>query len=87
MYVLENMEYNKLFVGLTGNIEKRLEEHNRGYTVSTKPYKPWKIIHFEAYVNKDDATRREKYLKTGQGSWLLKRMLKEYMYAKNNKIK
>ena len=43
---------------------------------------PWHLIHYEAYYNEDDAKRREKYLKTSQGSRLLKRMLKEYFYNK-----
>ncbi len=41
---------------------------------------PWKLIHNEAYLNEKDAKRREKYLKTSQGSRLLKRMLKKYFY-------
>jgi len=34
-----------------------------------------------------DAKRRERYLKTTQGSRLLKRRLKEYFYEKNIKSK
>ena len=47
---------------------------------------PWRLIHYEAYRNEDDAKRREKYLKTSQGSRLLKRMLKEYFYSQVVKI-
>lgn len=81
VYVLEN-RLNKLYIGLTSNLVNRLKEHNRGLVFSTKPYRPWHIIHYEAYKNERDASRREKYLKTSQGSRLLKRMLKEYFYDK-----
>ncbi len=85
VYLLESVNYSELYIGYTTNLRKRLIEHNRGLNFSTKPYKPWKLIHYEAYLNKEDAKRRENYLKTSQGSRLLKRMLKEYFY-KNRKI-
>ena len=82
VYVLESSKNNSLYIGCTSNLKKRLQEHNRGLNFSTKPYKPWRLIHFEGYRNKKDAKRREMYLKTSQGSRLLKRMLKEYFYEK-----
>jgi putative endonuclease len=75
------MVNKSLYVGYTENLRKRLYEHNQGLNHSTKLYKPWEIIHFEAYRDEKDAKRREKYLKTSQGSRLLKRMLKEYFYS------
>lgn len=80
VYVLQSIKNNSLYIGYTTNLKKRLQEHNRGVNFSTKPYRPWRLIHYEAYRNEDDAKRREKYLKTSQGSRLLKRMLKEYFY-------
>ncbi|MDP3740852.1 MAG: GIY-YIG nuclease family protein [bacterium] len=84
VYVLESSSVH-LYVGTTIDLRKRLSEHNRGLVFSTKPYRPWRLIHYEAYINKSDALRREKYLKTSQGARLLKRMLKEYFYAKKYK--
>ena len=84
VYVLQSLKNNDLYVGCTNDLRKRLQEHNRGLNFSTKPYKPWHIIHYEAYRNKQDAERRENYLKTSQGARLLKRMLKEYFYSKKN---
>jgi len=83
VYILQSMKNNNLHVGYTNDLRKRLQEHNRGLNFSTKPYRPWKLIHYEAYLNKKDAERREEYLKTNQGARLLKRMLKEYFYNKN----
>lgn len=82
VYVIQSEKNNELYVGYTKDLRKRLEEHNCGQNFSTKPYLPWQLIHYEAYLNEDDAKRREKYLKTSQGSRLLKRMLKEYFYSK-----
>ena len=85
VYVLQSIKSKGLYIGYTNNLKRRLQEHNRGLNFSTKPYRPWQIIHFEAYRDEEDANRREKYLKTNQGSRLLKRMLKEYFYKKKSK--
>ncbi len=88
VYVLESRRFDgKLYVGYTINIPKRLKEHNQGLNFSTKPFRPWNVIHYEAYLNKLDAERREKYLKSNHGSRLLKRMLKEYFYDKKYRSK
>lgn len=82
VYVLESIRNGRLYVGYTNDLRKRFEEHNRGKNISTKPYLPWQLIYYEACLNKQDAERREKYLKTNQGARLLKRRLKEYFYSK-----
>jgi putative endonuclease len=82
VYVLESKAKGNLYIGYTCDLKKRLREHNFGKNFSTRPYIPWQLIFYEAYKAKSDATRREKYLKTSQGARLLKRMLKEYLYAK-----
>ncbi len=71
VYILESVDYAELYIGYTTDLKKRLAEHN----FSSKPYKPWKLIHYEAYRNEKDAKRRENYLKTNQGARVLKRML------------
>jgi len=84
--VLESIKNENLYVGYTIDLNNRLKEHNRGSVFSTKPYLPWRIIHFEAYLNINDARRREKYLKTSRGARLLKRMIKEYFYSQKYKF-
>ena len=81
VYMLENKEKD-IYVGCTNDLRKRLQQHNRKENTSTKFGAPWNVIHYEAYRNIDDAKRRERYLKTSQGSRLLKRMLKEYFYSR-----
>ena len=87
VYVLQSDLAGDLYVGYTSDLKKRFLEHNHGLNFSTKSKRPWQVIHYEAYLNETDAKRREKYLKTSQGSRLLKRMLKEYFYtSKNTKL-
>lgn len=82
VYVLQGETSSSLYIGYTTDLKKRLEEHNRGLVFSTKSSRPWRLIYYEACLDKDDAKRREKYLKTNQGARLLKRRIKEYFYKR-----
>ena len=82
VYLLESIKNDNLYIGYTTDLIKRLKEHNSGFNTSTKPYRPWRVICYEACLNEKDAKRREKYLKTNQGARLIKRRVKEYLYFK-----
>ena len=84
-YVLQSKTNSDLYIGYTDNLKRRFVEHNQGLNLSTKRYKPWKIIYYECCLDKDDARRRESYFKTSQGRRLLKRRLKEYCYKQRSK--
>jgi putative endonuclease len=87
VYVLRSSIKDYTYIGYTTRLENRVATHNNKRNQSTKPYAPFDLIHFEAYRNVNDARRREKCLKSSQGSRLLKRMLKKYYYSeKNNQI-
>ncbi len=88
VYVLQSIKYpDKLYVGSTHDLKKRVAKHNRADNFSTAPYIPWRLIFYEAYLYKEDAIRRERYLKTNKGSKVIKQMLKEYFYHYGRKIK
>ena len=72
VYVLK-MSNAQLYVGYTNNLTRRLQEHNNGYVLYTKRYKPWKIETYIAFHNQDLAINFEKYLKTSSGKVLLNR--------------
>jgi putative endonuclease len=81
IYCLESKVNKQFYIGYTLDLRKRLVEHSQKLNASTKRYVPWRLIYYEACVNKSDAIRREKYLKTTQGGRLLKRRLKDYLYV------
>jgi putative endonuclease len=83
-YVLQSVKGGNLYIGFTKDLKKRLKEHNQGLSKSTKPYRPWKLIYYEACLNDKDAKRREGYLKKTQGQRLVRRRLKEYFYQLNH---
>jgi putative endonuclease len=67
-------------------LRKRLKEHNFGKNKSTKPFKPYKLIFYEAFLNKVDAKNREKYLKSGYGRKTIKTMLLNYFTISQNRL-
>ena len=75
IYVLESLKNKNLYFGYTSDLKKRLKEHNSGKNFSTKPFMPWNLIYYEACIEEDDATRREKYLKTMWGNNYLNKRL------------
>ncbi len=82
VYVLESKRNKQWYIGSTGNLVRRVKEHNLGLNQSTKAYIPWRLIYYEATLNQQDAKRREYYLKTSQGGRLLRRRLKDYLFAR-----
>jgi len=80
-YVLQSEKNKQIYIGFTSDLKRRLLEHNQGLNFSTKRYIPWKVVYFEACIEKSDALRREKYLKTTQGGRLLKRRIKDYIIS------
>mgnify|MGYP001565065864 CR=1 FL=1 len=79
IYILKSSKDNKFYIGYTKNLKLRFEQHNRGLVDSTKNRKPFKLIYYEACLNQQDATHREKYLKTFHGTMFIKKRLKSYL--------
>jgi len=81
VYVLQNNK-DKWYIGSSKDLRKRILRHNSGKNKSTKYGIPWKLIYYEACLNKKDARAREKYLKSGMGRRYLKNRLK-FFFAKD----
>ncbi|PJB99292.1 MAG: excinuclease ABC subunit C [Candidatus Nealsonbacteria bacterium CG_4_9_14_0_8_um_filter_35_12] len=77
-YILESIKDSDYYIGYTNNLKRRLEEHKKGLSFSTKFRLPFTLIYFEGCLNQEDAKRREYYLKTTQGRRFLGLRLLEY---------
>ncbi|MCF8322272.1 MAG: GIY-YIG nuclease family protein [Flavobacterium sp.] len=75
VYVLKSELDGRPYKGHTENIDKRIKEHNSGRIISTKGYKPWKLVYFQTFQTRGEAVLREKYFKTGSGREFLKEKL------------
>jgi putative endonuclease len=79
VYILFSGKDRKFYTGYTKNLKLRFEQHNKGLVESTKNRKPLRLIYYEACLSQQDATHREKYLKTYHGKMFLKNRLKSYL--------
>jgi putative endonuclease len=63
-----------IYVGMTTDLDRRLKEHNDGKSRTTRPYRPFKLIHTEVFSTRLEARAREKQLKSGYGKEFLKQL-------------
>ena len=78
-YVLQSMKDMGFYVGFTKDLKLRFEQHSKGLVESTLKRRPLNLIYYEACLDQNDATRREKYLKSYHGKMFLKKRLKSYL--------
>lgn len=79
VYVLISEKDSKFYTGYSANLKGRLKTHNKGRVVATRNRKPLKLVYFEACLNREDALRREKYLKTTYGKRYIRNRLRNYL--------
>ena len=83
VYVIESLKNGIWYKGYTDDLKQRFDEHNRksgGKT--TRNNGPFKLIYYEAYLEKTDAAKTEKFYKTGYGREILKDKLENYIKKK-----
>lgn len=80
VYAISSLNRNYIYVGLTSNIEERLNRHNRGYEPTTNPYKPFMLLYTEVCDDRVAARKREKYWKSGIGKERL-RLIREQIIS------
>ncbi|MSU75783.1 MAG: GIY-YIG nuclease family protein [Candidatus Magasanikbacteria bacterium] len=79
VYILFSKKLQKRYIGSTGNLKQRTEEHNKGKTPFTSSGIPWQLIYYEVFQNKQDALEEERFLKSGRGRDRLNFLLKYTM--------
>lgn len=79
VYILISLKDGKKYTGYTKNLPSRFEAHQLGKVKSTKDRRPFELIYFEGCKNQQDATKREKYLKTHYGKMYLGNRLKQWI--------
>jgi putative endonuclease len=63
VYVLRSEKKKWYYVGSTNRLEIRVEEHNRGKVVSTKSYRPLRLVYSQQFDTEIDARQYERKLK------------------------
>ncbi|MGD1046774.1 MAG: GIY-YIG nuclease family protein [Bacteroidota bacterium] len=79
VYVLQSAKDGLFYTGYTGDLKKRIREHRDGQVLSTKNRLPMKLVYWDGCLNQQDATRREKCLKSSWGKRYLKTRIANYL--------
>jgi len=79
VYFIQSRKDDKMYIGVTSDLKKRLQEHNNGKNTSTKYRIPFTLIYYEAYLSFKDAIKREKKLKQFKNSY--KELKKRIFYS------
>ncbi|ADQ80423.1 Excinuclease ABC C subunit domain protein [Paludibacter propionicigenes WB4] len=75
VYAIRSLTRNYIYVGMTSDLDERLQRHNAGYEQTTKPYRPFELIYKEEVESRIEARNREKYFKSGVGKDFLKKLI------------
>jgi putative endonuclease len=67
VYILRSRPRGTLYVGTAKDVEKRLRQHNAGYSKSTKAFRPFELVHAEGFETLAAARKREWQLKCTPG--------------------
>ncbi|MCK4791133.1 MAG: GIY-YIG nuclease family protein [Desulfobacteraceae bacterium] len=73
VYVLQSQKNERLYIGSTNNLERRVAEHNSGKSRYTRSTRPFELVYQEDYEERIEARRRELFLKTGKGREFLRK--------------
>lgn len=78
LYILKSLVDEKLYIGSTSDLKRRLSEHNNGLNRSTKARRPLELRYYESYAKEIDARKREfSFKKDGKALGQLKRRISE----------
>lgn len=81
VYILYSLADQGFYIGFSTDLKQRITKHAKGEVTATKLRRPLKLIHYEYFINKEDALAREEFLKSGYGRKQLKEILRRSMKA------
>ncbi|MBK9097546.1 MAG: GIY-YIG nuclease family protein [bacterium] len=76
VYILYSEHFDRYYIGHTNDLKRRLVEHNKGLTSSTKAYRPWKIVYTEKFSSRVEAYDREKEIKSYKSGYKFQELKK-----------
>ena len=82
VYILESKEIDRFYIGMTSiNIDERLRRHlsdHKGFTGKTKD---WKVVYWETFGSKTEASKRELELKSWKNKARIQKLIFEHSSA------
>ncbi|MGD9379159.1 MAG: GIY-YIG nuclease family protein [candidate division WOR-3 bacterium] len=75
VYIIQSLNDKSIYTGCTSDLAKRLESHNKGKNIATRHSRPFRVLWYATFCDREKAYRFEKYLKSGSGRAFTKRHL------------
>lgn len=88
VYVMTNGDDSpRFYVGLTSDVNARLEDHNAGRCPHTAAHRPWRVHVVIEFSDQATAVRFERYLKSGSGRAFAKRHFESQAAASSTSVR
>ena len=78
VYIIKSLKDESFYIGQTDDIEKRIEQHNQGLSKYTSKKMPWELVYKEEYTSREDAMKREYFLKKQRNRSFYNRLAEEF---------
>ncbi|OGY91578.1 MAG: hypothetical protein A3B30_03840 [Candidatus Komeilibacteria bacterium RIFCSPLOWO2_01_FULL_52_15] len=78
VYILHSQKDGRLYTGYSPDLKSRIKSHTKGFVRATSYRRPLALVYYEAFLEKEDAKRRELYLKGGNGKKEIEKLLEDY---------
>lgn len=75
IYILQSKKDGSRYIGVTADLKRRISEHNSGSARYSNTKRPFILIWYSAFVEKQKAYDFEKYLKSSSGYAFTKKHL------------
>ncbi|HOZ55680.1 MAG TPA: GIY-YIG nuclease family protein [bacterium] len=75
VYILQSEKDRSRYIGATSDLKRRIHEHNSGKTRYSNIKRPYILVWYSAFVEKQKAYSFEKYLKSSSGYAFTKKHL------------
>ncbi|MGB3072793.1 MAG: GIY-YIG nuclease family protein [Candidatus Moraniibacteriota bacterium] len=72
VYALRSKKDGFLYIGMSFDVQKKLDQHNAGKTSSNRSRIPFEVFYTREFQTRGEAREFEKYLKSGVGREFLK---------------
>jgi len=70
VYILTNKPNGTLYIGLTNDLKKRVQQHKRKQVKGfTEKYNLSKLVYYESFLNHNEAFQRERRMKKWNRQW------------------
>jgi len=77
VYILRNRASGRHYIGSTTDLQRRLADHQRGNTASTRNRGSWELVYFEQWSDLKAARKREREIKSYKGGVQFKALLEQ----------